>query len=74
MKKILSMLLMFFLVSCAPAEQPMEGTSRTSGGFGVSRYFDKDAGVVCWIYYDYKAGGISCLPIGDTLLEIPNEN
>ena len=71
MKKILIILLMFVLVGCAPAEKPMEGTIRTNGSFGVSRYFDKEAGVVCWIYYDYKAGGISCLPIEDTLLEMP---
>jgi hypothetical protein len=73
MKKILIILLVLVLTSCTPKNKPAE-TTPVNTGYGVSRYFDKEAGVVCWIYYDYKAGGISCLPIGDTLLEMPNEN
>lgn len=31
--------------------------------YGVSRFEDQEAGVICWIY---NQGGISCLPIEQT--------
>jgi len=34
----------------------------------VERYIDREAGVVCYRYKSFDAGGISCLPIKDTLL------
>ena len=35
----------------------------------VYRWIDKEAGVVCYIFTRENAGGISCVPIKDTLLE-----
>ena len=38
-------------------------------GYGISRYQDAEAGVICWVYAAGHAGGISCLPIADTRLD-----
>jgi hypothetical protein len=36
----------------------------------VDRVIDYEAGVVCWTYYVYQGGSISCLSIDETLLDI----
>lgn len=48
--------------------QPAPATS----GPDISRYVDKESGVVCWILGAHgspKPIGISCLPIGSTKLD-----
>ena len=35
----------------------------------VYRYIDREAGVVCWIY-ENRGGGIDCMPISETLLDL----
>jgi hypothetical protein len=37
-------------------------------GDRITRWTDEEAGVVCWIYNAGYAGGISCLPISETLI------
>lgn len=37
---------------------------------GVTRYLDTEAGVVCWVFEGYQEGGISCLPVSSTRLEV----
>ena len=44
-----------------------------SGTTSVSRYIDTQAGVVCWILRTGYAGGVSCLPIGQTRLEVGSD-
>lgn len=36
----------------------------------ISRYYDDEAGVVCWVYSAYGQGGISCLPYHSTDLGV----
>jgi hypothetical protein len=35
-------------------------------GTGMYRYTDSQAGVVCWVYIEDRAAGLSCLPIDQT--------
>jgi hypothetical protein len=52
------------LTSCvAPEPYPETVGERISRG--VVRWEDEKAGVVCWTFY---SGGISCLPISETLI------
>lgn len=37
--------------------------------YGVSRFIDEEAGVVCWTVKSYHERGISCLPISETNLK-----
>jgi hypothetical protein len=64
----------FLLAGCAnPVVQGTPGTVSqvTTGGMStVSRYVDTEAGVVCWLLKTGYAGGISCLPIDETRLEL----
>ena len=52
------------LASCQILTPQGEGSD-----YGVTRYVDTKAGVVCWIYSAPYKGGIDCMPIKDTLLE-----
>ena len=36
----------------------------------IQRFYDHEAGVVCWIYNSYNRSGISCLPMDQTNLFI----
>lgn len=58
---------MFVLAACAT---PVVSIKQSDGeAYGVTRFVDKEAGVVCWKYYLGGAGGgISCLPLKDTKL------
>jgi hypothetical protein len=64
-------LLVVLLSGCAWSNQdnysgiPVESYP---GEYGISRFVDDEAGVVCWVYLELNAGGISCLPISDTKL------
>lgn len=55
------------LMSSCTASTPL-----TTGNPPIVRWVDEEAGVVCWVFYEYHSGGpasgISCLPIGDTNL------
>jgi len=72
-KLIVGILLSIFLISCAPAERIVgsedkdySGKTLTTVSYSVSRFIDKDAGVVCWIRGN---DGIDCLPISETKLK-----
>lgn len=76
MKKfVLLVLVLSVLISaCAPDPYQLE-LQDTSKPYiivnnNVVRIVDEQAGVVCWIYshQKYHEGGISCLPLADTLL------
>lgn len=47
---------------------PPPGPTREPVAPEVTRFEDKEAGVVCWVYNGYNKGGISCLPIAQTTL------
>ncbi len=69
--KWLTVLVVVILVLVACAPQPIiDGTTKLVGSkTTVSRYIDEPAGIVCWIFSGYDGkGGISCLPIDQTLL------
>jgi len=36
--------------------------------YGVNRFVDAEADVVCWRFNAGYSGGLSCLPLGDTAL------
>lgn len=75
-------LAIFMLVSCQPASPAAssQGTSapnprpRVEGGLPstVTRFYDVEAGAVCWVYREYDwinsvaYSGMSCLPVGET--------
>ena len=64
---ILLALLATLLVRCTPPES----TTQSIGiGHGVSRFIDKEAQIVCYVLEGFYRGGISCLPISETTLEI----
>jgi hypothetical protein len=65
MKRVLIIVLMSLcLMGCGP-ENVDEGVELPYD-VSVYRYIDGEAGAVCWVYY--TRGGISCLPISDTIL------
>lgn len=75
MKKIV-LFLCLLLIACGGAVEdvpfpdikkvtPLQGITYA---YGVNRFVDNEAGVVCWIYSGGNQGGISCLPINETLL------
>jgi uncharacterized protein with ACT and thioredoxin-like domain len=43
------------------------------GGGGMTvdiiRFVDGEAGVACWLSMGHREAGLSCLPLGDTLLD-----
>jgi hypothetical protein len=81
MRRILLVVLLgWLLVGCAPSEAPSDSspnvhyvTNYNLGGFNVTRFVDAEAGVVCWVFSPGQGGGggISCLPIDQTKLEVP---
>jgi hypothetical protein len=70
MKKITSIIiifvLLFVLVSCTTMPSSSARSNNKDLGNGLSRFVDKEAGVVCWM----ATYGLSCLPIKDTLLPL----
>lgn len=72
MKKIIVLLTCLLLISCgsAPIDQASVIPQIASDGlpYGVGRFIDHEAGVVCWLSDVYYGNSISCLPIGETLL------
>ena len=77
-KKIVLLAVVFALVGCVPLPsntpqvQPMSAPYTIIEDGQIHRYYDAEAGVVCWWFaYDggYNGeGGLSCLPISDTNL------
>ena len=55
------------LVACNSAEGELVAGDT---GLGISRWVDEEAGVVCWVYSGFYKGGISCLPLSDTRLDV----
>jgi hypothetical protein len=49
---------------CSPTDVP-PATPGTHLGYGITRYIDREAGVVCWLY-DHS---IACLPLAATRLD-----
>jgi hypothetical protein len=73
-KRLIVVMVVLFLVLAACAGNTVDNDAREvySGAAvynGVGRFVDDEAGVVCWVYDRYKSGGISCLPLRDTLLD-----
>ena len=74
MKKLVLLVLVLsvLLVACAPYQLKLQDTVKpyTIVNNNVVRIVDEQAGVVCWIYshQKFREGGISCLPLADTLL------
>lgn len=70
-KVVLLIVLVLLLASCAPSESGKNFAGyypencTTVGDGKTCRIVDREAGVVCWVYFQ---NGISCLPIKDTLL------
>lgn len=58
------LLLLILLAGCAPTEAY---TMQTMGYYGVQRFVDEEAGVVCWVTLNRY--GLSCLPLSETALE-----
>lgn len=67
MKLFLLITVLIALTACA-APAVMQGAVTSDPS--IMRWTDREAGVVCWVYYGYNKGGISCLPIDETRLEI----
>lgn len=67
-------------VEAAPVSTPKPGEVEfvdTWSGLGLPeyvghgsllRYIDSDAGVVCWVLDIDRGGGLSCLPLAETML------
>lgn len=72
MKKLVLLVLVFLLAGCSQIQyedDPAQQVMPIPNNYGVVRYVDEEAGVVCWIYSAYHKGGISCFPLDDTLLD-----
>ena len=70
MKKLLVIILLgILLVSCAvtPEQSNISGAD-LNWDYGVTRYIDSEAGVVCWIFTGYQKAGMDCMPLSDTTL------
>lgn len=67
------LLFVFAFLSACQTLEPV-GTIESNEGTkeyvytSVQRFIDKEAGVVCYLYSSIQKGGISCLPLSDTLL------
>jgi ABC-type Fe3+-hydroxamate transport system substrate-binding protein len=68
--------MMVLLSSCAPADANNSDLNNKSitvfneDAYGnIIQIKDEEAGVVCWVYKEGSAGGISCLPLKDTKLD-----
>lgn len=79
MKKIviLFLVLAVLVAGCTPAAQATDLEKENlklivDGGLGRGTYrlTDEEAGVVCYVFMGYQRGGISCLPISETNLEV----
>ena len=70
MNKIIFLIVIaLLLASCTPA---IVGKQEDDIGYfadNIHRWHDREAGVVCWVFYAYRVSGISCLPIEDTNLK-----
>lgn len=57
---------MALLLACAPATaSPVE----PSLPYGIKRFVDVEAGVVCYSYAYNGGAGLSCLPLGHTSID-----
>jgi hypothetical protein len=65
---IINFVLLFLLVGCSDYEIDLNNKKSNIEELSsnLTRFIDEEAGVVCW---ERNPGGISCLPIKDTLLE-----
>lgn len=69
------LLFALLLFSCAPTTSSSVTIDKTAPVFvadEVYRVIDEQAGVVCWVFDGFRAGGISCLPytqVKDSLIE-----
>ena len=60
-------------ISCAAEQAPAppkaieeprpEWTDWSSHNRGIYRMLDREAGVICYVYDDYRRAGISCIPL-----------
>ena len=64
----LSVVVLWLVTGCQPKVIESRSPSMNPG-YGISRYVDQEAGVVCWVWAGGHAGGLSCLPIADTRLD-----
>ncbi len=63
---LVAIIFIIIFVSCAPATKgDGVGLEVANPTTDITRYVDKEAGVVCWISW---SNAISCMPIKDTLL------
>lgn len=62
--------LMLLLAGCAA---PTDQSNYEQLDLKITRYYDSEAGVVCWIYDGYQGDGISCLPEQYTRLSVERE-
>lgn len=68
-KLILIVLTCLLLVGCTPeSSNPAFAGTKLPYDVDIYRYVDGEAGVVCWVFFGIYKGGISCLPISETLL------
>lgn len=63
---IVAVLVLLGLVSCAPGR----ATAASSSLVRVERHIDQEAGVACWVYIGVYQGGITCLPLEQTQLDV----
>ena len=63
------LVILTLITSCSPAMPEQIGLQKieTTEGLpsGVSRFIDREAGVVCWMVY---RDGTTCLPLEETFL------
>lgn len=78
MKNIILIMMLFVILLSSCAGDTINQNISSDANFtidpGITRYIDKDADVVCWIYYAWKQGGISCLPLSSTKLKLSEQN
>jgi len=71
MKKLSILFAILILIAACtkPSGAPPKTDFIKAFGTDVRRVIDREAGVVCYLSDVYYGESISCLPIGDTLLE-----
>lgn len=57
-------LLVVILASCAPSTT---NQIKPPLPYGIKRFVDTEAGVVCWAYAYNGGAGLSCIPLNHTL-------
>ena len=60
--------LLVLIMSCVRETTAPSAVGVATGLYGVSRFIDEEAGVVCWVYAGGRAG-IGCLPLSQTRLQ-----